>query len=677
MVIEGTLTLNDCSFVGDLSDGTNTLMWNGIVRSTDINPSSDEQYANSSLCVWQSSMVTVNGSGGTIISASSSFINSSYGALSVYDGGEFSGEQNVLMNNNPGLELFPSMRYNIICLSSVRVSSLVNITSVGEGSDGEMNNTSLWINAVKNCQLGGIASAYTSSFYIPTLSGMDITRETSGGVITVSGSSFIPCDLSCTVTADERSFGVELTALNESVAIGVLNESVVVFLEAATDVDVMLTGENGQELTEAYPVNVTTKETMAQAGKETGVKTGTSSVFVILFVLALIIVALLALVIVVLVYLYLKGKRQNVSLADNADSDVEMQDQKDMEEKHNPEEITLEDISVVTQPQTPIDSLPSLLQSESSTLADNPPTRLQETFILAKVVPVIRQQADGKEGYVLLSPADLSIPQTAIQQFVVNTNADTDRDRKEIDEEEQPTVEDHQRRKRKKKNKNKKKNDQRLNETAEEEDDEEEEENKQLGNQNSATFAGLEVTPLTDNQTEQSDKEEESESASKSKRKKKKRKRKKKNARMNKSDDESTTEEEKEQSVTNAQIPSASPENTSGEEQTKTEGNNDPPEETAVTPPTIIKQEDMTITNGDDEDDEDIIDNESNPLPSSDIQNLIEDPDEDVNQAATPKRRKKKKNKNKTKKGAKVDKDNLVDEAAAGITAEDEPADLV
>ena len=110
MVIEGTLTLNDCSFVGDLSDGTNTLMRNGIVRSTDINPSSDEQYANSSLCVWQSSMVTVNGSGGTIISASSSFINSSYGALSVYDGGEFSGEQNVLMNNNPGLELFPSMR---------------------------------------------------------------------------------------------------------------------------------------------------------------------------------------------------------------------------------------------------------------------------------------------------------------------------------------------------------------------------------------------------------------------------------------------------------------------------------------------------------------------------------------------------------------------------------------
>ena len=63
--------------------------------------------------------------------------------------GEFKGEIVTFTKNNPGLQHFPSMRYNIICLSTVRLPSLVNITSVSEGSDGEKKNTSLWINAMQ------------------------------------------------------------------------------------------------------------------------------------------------------------------------------------------------------------------------------------------------------------------------------------------------------------------------------------------------------------------------------------------------------------------------------------------------------------------------------------------------------------------------------------------------
>ena len=346
-------------------------------------------------------MVSVNGSKASLISALCSFINSSAGALSVYDGGEFKGETVVFMNNNPGIPSFPSMRYNVICLSYVRLSSLVNILSVGAGSDGETANTSMWINSVENCQLTGLASTYTSAFYIPTLTGMDITREISGGVITIRGAHFVPCELSCTLTADDRSFGVELTAINESVAVGVVNESVVVFLEVASNVGLTLTGQNGQELTEANSSDLERTSQTSQLNKnDKSKKTDSKKIIVILLVLAFVLVALLVFLNIMLILRYFRLKKENRSLQEKA-LDVEMDDQKEREEEENADK---EDVSDELLSQQSADQLNSEV-----------------------VDPLMVQDTDGKPETEGLAPEAAFVPQSEIQELVGYGSADLER----------------------------------------------------------------------------------------------------------------------------------------------------------------------------------------------------------------------------------------------------------
>ena len=436
MTIEGTLTVSECKFIGGISDEINTRMiaMNGRVNS-------EEGKMNSSACVWDSSMVSVNGVNASLTSTSSSFINSSYGALSVYDGGEFSGELITFMNNNPGVEYFPSMRYNIICLSTKRISSLVNITSVGEGSDGETVNTSLWINAVDNCTLDGIASSYSSAFYIPTLSGMVITHETSGGVITISGLQFVPCQLSCTITADDQSFDVELNAMNESVAIGVLSESDVLVLEAASDIGAVLNGENGEELTESLPVDLNKNGTSTHSVKsDDGSKeAGHNSLVVILFVVTLLLVVLLLIVIVVCTYLYLKLRRESAQPADKdkVSINAEMVDEKDVEGKgEEGEEMSVDTITVMSPPP------PTEMDEHQNRVSE-------ETVIVTKTVRVIKggeeEDGEGKNEYMNLKE---------IEELMENGNGEIERKEGEGEEEEQQSVEDPSKRKRKKKKKN-------------------------------------------------------------------------------------------------------------------------------------------------------------------------------------------------------------------------------
>ena len=250
MIIEGALTVSECSFLGDISDEIPSRMMNGREQKHDSDISSPEGSVDSSVCIWQSSMVSVNGSDASLISSSSLFTNSSYGAVSVYDGAEFNGIKITFVNNNPGFEKFPSMRYNVICLSSLRFYSLVNITSVEIGGDGEISNTSLWINAVENCTLEGIASTYSSAFYIPNLTSLDISRvkesgKDSGGVLTLNGVNFIPCNLTCTVSVGNYSFVINLTPQNDTCAIAELSQSELQYMEAANTIGLQLAGKDG------------------------------------------------------------------------------------------------------------------------------------------------------------------------------------------------------------------------------------------------------------------------------------------------------------------------------------------------------------------------------------------------------------------------------------------------
>ena len=515
---------------------------NGREGNDDESESSEEGNINSSVCVWESSMVSVNGSKASLLSASSSFINSSYGALSVYDGGEFKGETITFINNNPGLEHFPSMRYNIICLSTVRVSSLVNITSVGEGSDGEKKNTSMWINSVDNCTIAGIPSTYASAFCIPTLSGMNITRETSsssenGAVITVSGLQFVPCELSCMVITDDHSFDVELTAVNESVAIGILNQSVMIFMEAASEIGIKLTGENSQDLTEQYSYsdviwNGTATHTSTDV--DDSEKAGSSSVSVVLLVIPLVFIVLLIIVIILLLYLYFSLKRKCTSVIKKASMDVEMMnDQKVIEEgKHAPEEISI-DNSYLLPPPAPTDavSLPPPPSSSSSSQL-NPPNsstgpseqhtinntnRVPETMIVTTVVPMIGQSVEGNPpGYVIVTPAAVSIPQSEIQKLVDDGS----------------TEENQEKRKKTKRKKNtKKKNAHRTTTDIDGEEDNDEKEKETGENTNNKHVAASEeVQDMSDDQvsTEETDKDAENEQEERNAKKKKKKKVKKK-----------------------------------------------------------------------------------------------------------------------------------------------------
>ena len=117
MLIEGTLTMSDCEFFGDISD---TQLASEIMNGRELNEgmtiNTVAGNTDSSICRWNSSMVRVNGSSAFLTSYTSSFVNSSYGALSVYHGAEFFGEGTVFKNNNPGLRSIPP------CVSSVTLS---------------------------------------------------------------------------------------------------------------------------------------------------------------------------------------------------------------------------------------------------------------------------------------------------------------------------------------------------------------------------------------------------------------------------------------------------------------------------------------------------------------------------------------------------------------------------
>ena len=428
-------------------------MVNGREEYTRTTMTNDEEKSTKSICVWASSMVSVNGSKASLVTDSSSFLNSTYGALSVYDGGEFTGENVTFMNNNPGLENFPSMRYNVICLSTVTVSSLVSITSIAAGGDGEKSNTSMWINAVDNCQLGGVASTYTSAFYITTLTAMDVSRikQSSAGILTVNGSCFIPCNLSCTLNADDFLLSLSLDAVNESVAEAKLNQSAMVVLDQARTVSIKMNTDKNEtiEESEVEATNLTLWNTPAG---DDGDGDGNKTSLIIVVVIAVIVIIILAVIIAGLTILHIKLKAQIKDLTHKLDSANEMNDCKDeekTEELQSDATTVTDDLSYLPPP--PTDTTLPLNNTLPPYQYPQQEMEATGTTITSNVMTESPQDAQVSDAsHMTPMPVDGGLPQSELHNLIEDKNGENS---PEVDAEE--AVEKTERKKKKKKKKKK------------------------------------------------------------------------------------------------------------------------------------------------------------------------------------------------------------------------------
>ncbi|KAH7828832.1 uncharacterized protein MONOS_6163 [Monocercomonoides exilis] len=139
------------------------------------------------ICQWNGSLV--HSSNSSLVMKDVIISNSSLGGLSIFSG-NVTIEKGEFMNNNPFIEIYPSLRRNIICSdsASLTISSL-------KGGDGVKDNSSLWI-LNDGCTLDGIAGERLSPFFIPRLEDVSVNENESNIFIQFKGYFFMPCDLS-------------------------------------------------------------------------------------------------------------------------------------------------------------------------------------------------------------------------------------------------------------------------------------------------------------------------------------------------------------------------------------------------------------------------------------------------------------------------------------------------
>ncbi|KAH7816771.1 uncharacterized protein MONOS_15096 [Monocercomonoides exilis] len=148
----------------------------------------EENNRKEGLCKWNGSMVDIEKS--NVKMRETTFRNSKGGGLWV-SGGSVKIEKGEFEDNNPEIEGYPSARRNVICTGN----SELNVASV-KGGEGVLPNTSLWI-LDEGCQLGGIASERTSSFFIPALEEVKNTTQPKGEMeLIIHGKLLLPCNLS-------------------------------------------------------------------------------------------------------------------------------------------------------------------------------------------------------------------------------------------------------------------------------------------------------------------------------------------------------------------------------------------------------------------------------------------------------------------------------------------------
>ncbi|KAH7828133.1 uncharacterized protein MONOS_5008 [Monocercomonoides exilis] len=142
------------------------------------------------MCRWDGSLVDVVKS--SVLMKDATISNSPDGGITI-SGGEITVDDGRFENNNPSIEVYPSLRRNIICSDS----GTLNVMSL-KGGDGWKDNTSLWM-LNEGCSFEGIASERGSSFFIPVLESVEAKDETDRMKLIFKGLLLVPCNLSFSV----------------------------------------------------------------------------------------------------------------------------------------------------------------------------------------------------------------------------------------------------------------------------------------------------------------------------------------------------------------------------------------------------------------------------------------------------------------------------------------------
>ncbi|KAH7832738.1 uncharacterized protein MONOS_11954 [Monocercomonoides exilis] len=264
------------------------------------------------ICKWNGSLV--HSANSSLMMKYVTIMNASSGGLSV-SAGDVTIEKGEFLNNNPFIDIYPSLHRNIICSdsASLTISSL-------KGGDGVMPNSSLWI-LDDGCDLRGIAGERASPFFIPRLEDVSVNENGSNVVVKFKGSLFVPCDLSFrlifktgdvelveTYPFEEDSF------VSETEVIGRIPSENISKVADETEVSVMILF--GKQLAETSPQIVKNKtepktenDKVVEGGKEG--KSSWSLIIAIIFVVLFLIVLIVSITFIVR---WRKAKNENKDL---------------------------------------------------------------------------------------------------------------------------------------------------------------------------------------------------------------------------------------------------------------------------------------------------------------------------------------------------------------------------
>ncbi|KAH7832045.1 uncharacterized protein MONOS_401 [Monocercomonoides exilis] len=263
------------------------------------------------ICRWDGSVVDVVKS--SLIMKVSTLSNSPDGGVTM-SGGNVIIEKGEFMNNNPFIEVYPSLRRNVICSDS----GTLNVISL-KGGDGLERNTSLWM-LNDGCTLDGIAGERLSPFFIPKLEEASVNENGSNIVVKFKGELFLPCDLSFrlifktgdvelveTYPFEEDSF------VSEAEVIGPIPSANISTIEDETEISVMILF--GKRLSATSP-QILKNKTQSKTGNEKVVEGGKEGKsYWVLIVIVLVVILLIVLIVsIIFIVRWRKQKRRTEEL---------------------------------------------------------------------------------------------------------------------------------------------------------------------------------------------------------------------------------------------------------------------------------------------------------------------------------------------------------------------------
>ena len=135
--------------------------------------------------------------------------------------------------------------------------------------DAQDSQTSLWI-IHSNCKLEGIPSTYSSPFFIPTLTGASDSITAGTLEILFSGTMFIPCSLSCSLTIDDNTQSLNLSEFISETAVlaRIADADVLTAYKTASSVSVSLVFGSNQSTAQSHLFTPTTDRGVKVEGQE-------------------------------------------------------------------------------------------------------------------------------------------------------------------------------------------------------------------------------------------------------------------------------------------------------------------------------------------------------------------------------------------------------------------------